>query len=147
LVKALTSRTGLLPENLETFRQDPEQAAQAILTSLACKDAQTGCTWKKMLAIAEEDELKSQAAKLMTNMGDGISLLEGRADTLAEALIADPNHDARMRIGGELRGGGPILDDGTKAMAWHGTPPPRTVIAPLHHAREIGKERCFGCRV
>jgi hypothetical protein len=39
----------------------------------------------------------------------------------------------------------PILNGGTKAMAWHGTPPPRTVIAPSHHAREIGKGRCFRC--
>jgi len=48
---------------------------------------------------------------------------------------SDPNHDARMRIGGELRGGGPILNGGTKAMAWHGTPPPRTVIAPPSRER------------
>jgi hypothetical protein len=35
-----------------------------------------------------------------------------------------------------LRGGGPILNGGTKAMAWHGTPPPRTVIARLSRARD-----------
>jgi len=35
----------------------------------------------------------------------------------------------------KLRGGGPILNGGTKAMAWHGTPPPRTVIAPPSRER------------
>jgi len=41
----------------------------------------------------------------------------------------DPNHDAVMRIGSELRGGGPILLIGIEAMPWYGTPPPRTVIS------------------
>jgi hypothetical protein len=38
-----------------------------------------------------------------------------------------------------LRGGGPILNSGTKAMVWHGTPPPRTVIASP--SRTSGRER------
>jgi hypothetical protein len=40
----------------------------------------------------------------------------------------DPNHDAVIRIGSKLRGGGPILCAGIKAMGECGTPPPRTVI-------------------
>ena len=52
-----------------------------------------------------------------------------RAATLYSVGRDDPYHDARMRIGGGLRGGGPILDDGIEAMVRHGTPPPRTVIA------------------
>jgi hypothetical protein len=35
-----------------------------------------------------------------------------------------------------LRGGGPILNGGTKAMARHGTPPARTVIARPSRARD-----------
>ena len=59
-----------------------------------------------------------------------------RAATLYPVGRSDPNHDACMRIGGELRGSGPILNGGTKAMARHGTPPPRTVIAPPSRARD-----------
>ena len=40
----------------------------------------------------------------------------------------DRDHDAGIRIGSKLRGGGPILSDGMKAMRECGTPPPRTVI-------------------
>ena len=40
----------------------------------------------------------------------------------------DPDHDAVMRIAAKLRGGGPILYRGIKAMLSYGTPPPRTVI-------------------
>jgi hypothetical protein len=40
----------------------------------------------------------------------------------------DPDHDAVMRIGSKLRGGGPILHNGIKAVGFAGTPPPRTVI-------------------
>ena len=40
----------------------------------------------------------------------------------------DPNHDAVMRIGSELRSGGPILNNGIEAMGRRGTPPPRTII-------------------
>ena len=58
------------------------------------------------------------------------------AATLYPVDRSDPNHDACMRIGGELRGGAPILNGGTKAMAWHGTPPPRTIIAPPSRARD-----------
>src|SRR5262245_20820326 len=43
----------------------------------------------------------------------------------------DPNHDAVMRIGSELRGGGPILLIGIEAKPWYGTPPPRTVIGAV----------------
>jgi hypothetical protein len=48
-----------------------------------------------------------------------------------------------MRIGGEaprqLRGGGPILFLGTKAMAQAGTPPPRTVIGDPSQADGLGR--------
>ena len=40
----------------------------------------------------------------------------------------DPDHDAGIRIGSKLRGGGPILFPGIGAMGVSGTPPPRTVI-------------------
>jgi len=39
-----------------------------------------------------------------------------------------PNHDAGIRIGSKLRGGGPILSNGMEAIGLYGTPPPRTVI-------------------
>lgn len=39
-----------------------------------------------------------------------------------------PDHDAEMRISSKLRGGGPILHNGIKAVVFAGTPPPRTVI-------------------
>jgi len=42
--------------------------------------------------------------------------------------VRNPDHDAVMRIGSELRGGGPILHNGIKAVVLAGTPPPRTVI-------------------
>jgi hypothetical protein len=53
----------------------------------------------------------------------------------------DPNHDAVMRIGSELRGGGPILKSGIKAMVDHGTPPPRTVIGDPSQAWGQGRNR------
>jgi hypothetical protein len=39
-----------------------------------------------------------------------------------------------MRIGSKLRGGGPILHIGIKAVVFAGTPPPRTVIGDPSHA-------------
>jgi hypothetical protein len=38
------------------------------------------------------------------------------------------HHFAVMRIGGELRGGGSILDRGLKTIVKSGSPPPRIVI-------------------
>ena len=46
----------------------------------------------------------------------------------------DPNHDAVMRIGSKLRGGGPILSVGIKAMLPTGTPPPRPSSATRRKA-------------
>ena len=51
----------------------------------------------------------------------------------------DPNHDAVMRIGAKLRGGGPILFLGTKAIGFAGTPPPRTVIGDPSQADGLGR--------
>src|SRR5215210_7138374 len=51
-----------------------------------------------------------------------------RPATLYPVDRADPDHDAVMRIGGELRGGGPILNRGWIAMFGVGLPPPRIVI-------------------
>ncbi len=62
-----------------------------------------------------------------------------RAATLYPVGRCDPNHDARMRIGGELRGGGPILNGGIEAVDKRGIPPPRTVIASP--SRTSGRER------
>jgi hypothetical protein len=42
-----------------------------------------------------------------------------------------PDHDAVMRIGSKLRGGGPILHSGIKSVVFAGTPPPRTVIVAV----------------
>ena len=42
--------------------------------------------------------------------------------------VRRPHHDAVMRISSKLRGGGPILHNGIKAVVFAGTPPPRTVI-------------------
>jgi hypothetical protein len=42
--------------------------------------------------------------------------------------VETPNHDAVMRIGGELRGGAPILFPGTKAMGGLRVTPPRMVL-------------------
>ena len=55
----------------------------------------------------------------------------------------DPDHDAVMRIGSELRGGGPILHNGIKAVVLAGTPPPRTVIGdPSQGADRAETVRC-----
>ncbi len=51
----------------------------------------------------------------------------------------DPNHDAVMRIGSELRSGGPILNNGIEAMGRRGTPPPRTIIGDLSQTLPTGK--------
>ena len=40
-------------------------------------------------------------------------------------------HDAPMRIGAQLRGGGPILNHGSAAMLGVGLPPPRIVTGGL----------------
>jgi len=52
----------------------------------------------------------------------------------------DPDHDAVMRIGSKLRGGGPILPYGMQAMESTGTPPPRTVIGDLSQTVPTGSE-------
>jgi len=56
-----------------------------------------------------------------------------------------PNHDAGIRIGSKLRGGGPILRYAMRAMACIGTPPPRTVIGDPSQAVRTGAESvwCF----
>jgi hypothetical protein len=43
--------------------------------------------------------------------------------------VAEPDHDAAMRIGGEAPSGGPILYRGDEAIVRHGTSPPRIVSA------------------
>ena len=48
--------------------------------------------------------------------------------TCIRSIHGDRHHDAVMRIGGELRGGGPILNRGSKTMCSVGLPPPRSVI-------------------
>jgi len=53
----------------------------------------------------------------------------------------DPNHDAGIRIGSKLRGGGPILTHGIEAMLTCGTPPPRTVIGDPSEACDRGRNR------
>ena len=52
----------------------------------------------------------------------------------------DPDHDAVMRIGSKLRGGGPILTYGMQAMELAGAPPPRTVIGDLSQTVPTGSE-------
>jgi hypothetical protein len=54
------------------------------------------------------------------------------------------DHDAVMRIGSEVLGGGPILSLGVGAMGTGGSPPPRIVLA-LHHTAAINAEPsvCF----
>ena len=52
----------------------------------------------------------------------------------------DPDHDAVMRIGSKLRGGGPILTYGMQAMESAGAPPPRTVIGDLSQTVPTGSE-------
>ncbi len=54
----------------------------------------------------------------------------------------DPDHDAVMRIGSKLRGGGPILHNGMRAVVSPGTPPPRTVIGDLSQTVRTGCENC-----
>jgi hypothetical protein len=54
-----------------------------------------------------------------------------RATSLYAVGYRDPDHDAVMRIGSKLRGGGPILHNGIEAVVLVGTPPPRTVIGDL----------------
>src|SRR5215216_1871773 len=51
-------------------------------------------------------------------------------------------HDADVRIGGELRGGGPILNRGARAMFRVGLPPPR-IVAGDPSAAPAGTW-CFG---
>jgi hypothetical protein len=51
----------------------------------------------------------------------------------------DPNHDAGIRIGSKLRGGGPILTHGIEAKLTCGTPPPRTVIGDPSEASDRGR--------
>src|SRR3954463_13290700 len=53
----------------------------------------------------------------------------------------DLDHDARMRIGSEAPRGGPILTRGSKAIAWVGIPPPRTVLGSLPRWRERAAKR------
>jgi len=53
----------------------------------------------------------------------------------------DPNHDAGIRIGSKLRGGGPILTHGIEAMLTCGTPPPRTVIGDPSETCDRGRNR------
>ena len=50
-----------------------------------------------------------------------------RATDLYSVGSLGPDHDAVMRIGGKLRGGGPILLVGISAMFEYGVPPPRIV--------------------
>jgi hypothetical protein len=50
-----------------------------------------------------------------------------RATDLYSVGSLGPDHDAVMRIGGKLRGGGPILLVGIGAMFEYGVPPPRIV--------------------
>src|SRR5262249_62346188 len=56
-----------------------------------------------------------------------------------------PDHDAVMRIAAKLRGGGPILSDGMKAMRKCGTPPPRTVIGDPSQVVWTGAETVRCC--
>src|SRR5215510_13066650 len=44
------------------------------------------------------------------------------------SILRGSHHDAIMRIGGELRGGGSILDRGLRAIVKSESPPPRIVI-------------------
>jgi len=67
----------------------------------------------------------------------GMTTFEGRPRVVDELRphpcmrwVLDPDHDAVMRIAAKLRGGGPILYRGIKAMLSYGTPPPRTVSDP-----------------
>ena len=48
--------------------------------------------------------------------------------------VLRPDHDAVMRISGGLRGGGPILHNGIKAVGFGGTPPPRN-----RHRRSVAR--------
>src|SRR3954469_10066055 len=64
--------------------------------------------------------------------------LSSRRNLVFGRSARDLDHDARMRIGSEaprrrthFRGGGPILTRGSKAIAWVGIPPPRTVLGSL----------------
>jgi hypothetical protein len=52
-----------------------------------------------------------------------------------------------MRIGRKLRGGGPILHNGMRAVVSPGTPPPRTVIGDLSQNRAARREnrQAFFC--
>ena len=56
-----------------------------------------------------------------------------RATDLYSVGSLGPDHDAVMRIGGKLRGGGapPILSVGISAMFEYGFPPPRIVNRQL----------------
>jgi hypothetical protein len=59
----------------------------------------------------------------------------------------DPDHDAVMRIGSKLRGGGPILHNGMKTVVSPGIPPPRTVIGDLSQTVRTDAKtvRCYLC--
>jgi hypothetical protein len=65
--------------------------------------------------------------------------------------MSGSNHDAVMRIGGRLLGGGSILQSGTTARVCIGSPPPRIVRALNRHCRSapnfaLSLSLAWGCR-
>jgi len=71
----------------------------------------------------------------------GVWCANVRATSLYSADPKTRTHDAVMRIGSELRGGGPILSFGVEAMGETGVPPPRTVIGDPSQACGQGRNR------
>jgi hypothetical protein len=56
--------------------------------------------------------------------------------------MSDLNHDAVMRIGGRLLGGGPFYRSGTTARMGFGAPPPR-IVKGAQPVLPIGAKLCF----
>jgi len=62
-----------------------------------------------------------------------------RHTALYSGDLGGSHHDAVIRIDGELRGGGSILERGLKAMGVFGSPPPRIVLGdPQSWGRQTG---------
>jgi len=77
------------------------------------------------LAVGRDDDVRGGSPRVVNELRSHPCMRWAR----------DPDHDAVMRIAAKLRGGGPILYRGIKAMLSYGRPPPRTVIGDPSEAQ------------
>ena len=77
--------------------------------------------------------------------GEPVVRAEHRAATLySVGPDGGLDHEAVIRFGDRLRGGGSILADGAKARVRPGLPPPRIVLGVNHPGRVVGTEGLEG---